>query len=233
MASAISLMRPQPGPVPLVGAGGFGARTVALLAQEFAGSVMLPADELQRAFREFEGPVVLAAWRPMPALFEQADAWAYRLGRAWLPVVMETSVVRVGPLVVPAGGPCFRCYRERRRQHDLQGVTTSALYEAYDADPECGPGGFLPHHARLAATVAARYVRAAAGEGSAAGPRPGAVSTLSLRQWGVDTSHVVPWHGCPRCSDAAVPADRAGETRLDRLRAALFPAPCPVGGGSR
>ncbi|MFD8810001.1 TOMM precursor leader peptide-binding protein [Streptomyces sp. NPDC059627] len=201
--------------LPVIATGGFGERVARLLTETRPGAEVLSASDagLRRAFGPFRGPVVLAAWRPEPGLCEELDALAYRHGRSWLPVVLETAVIRVGPLVRPPYAPCFGCYRRRRGQHDLQARTTSLLTARYDREPHCGPGGFLPHHARAAAALAAAYADGAPGTGT------GLVSTIRLREWGVEAHPVVPCHGCTRCGSRGM-----SDTGLKRLRAAL-PAP--------
>ncbi|MGW5124036.1 TOMM precursor leader peptide-binding protein [Streptomyces sp. NPDC004069] len=201
--------------LPVIATGGFGERVGRVLSGLRPGTELLEVTQLRRAIEKFSGPVVLAAWRPEPALFRRLDSMAHEAGRSWLPVVLETAVVRVGPLVRPAQAPCFRCYERRRSQHDLQAPITALLKHRYDRDPSLGPGGFLPHHARAAAAVAAAYADGAPGTG------PGLVSTVRLREWGVDADRVVPWHGCERCDVGA--ADRGA---LQRLTSAL-PAPGP------
>ncbi|WP_330323593.1 TOMM precursor leader peptide-binding protein [Streptomyces pseudovenezuelae] len=199
--------------LPVIATGGFGEHVGRVLSALRPGTEVLPVSQLRRAAGEFDGPVVLAAWRPEPALFQELDSLAHETGRNWLPVVLESATVRIGPLIRPFHAPCFRCYRRRRAQHDLQSSISLLLTERYDRDPSCGPGGFLPHHARAAAAVAAGYADGAAGTGT------GLVSTVRLREWGVDAHRVVPWHDCEHC--AVGPADERG---LQRLKSAL-PAP--------
>lgn len=196
--------------LPVIATGAFGERVGRLLAETRPGTKVLSVSRLAYAFSEFRGPVVLASWRPELALCEEIDALAHDTERPWLPVVLETAAVRVGPLIRPPYAPCFRCYRLRRSQHDLQARTTSLLTGRYDRDPHCGPGGFLPHHARAAAAVVAAYADGAPGTG------PGRVSTVRLRRWDVEAHRVVPCHGCTRCGDRG-----AANPELNRLRAVL------------
>lgn len=198
--------------VPVIALGGFGARVADLLGDFLPHPSPLPATEYHRAFDGNGGTVVLASWRPAPALAERVDALAYRTGRPWLPVVLENTVIRVGPLVRPPHGPCFGCYRRRRAQHDPRAATSSLLLDQYDRDPASGPGGFLPQHARAAAAVTTGCLRPTA--------RTGVVTTVRFAPWAVDTAHVVPTHGCQRCQAAprAADADVAGlRTALGRV----------------
>ena len=218
----------------LIAAGGFGERTARLLSAQFAGSAVLSPDGVEQALGTSRGTVVLAAQNPAPSLCERLDDLAYRFSRPWLPVVMDNSVVRVGPLVRPPYGPCFRCFQGRRAQHDREAAATALLHRSYDTGQHSGPGGFLPHHARLAAAVAATCLRAVPEAGAPDGPYDSVVTTIRLREWGMTRNHVVPRHGCPRCGSSGAVASGAvasgavasgrettGGTGSGRLREAL------------
>jgi len=146
------------GPLVLVAAGDFGHRVTQLLAQAFPGSRDVAAADFPAAFTKEVTAIVVAVPRPAWALCERADKLAYRHQKPWLPVVMEHPALRVGPLVRPPSGPCFACYRARRRQHDTECAASAVLDAAYDADASLTPAGYLPHHARLAAAVATRFL---------------------------------------------------------------------------
>lgn len=191
-------------PGALVAAGAFGHAVAALLAAARPGRGT--CTDLDTAFTTDAGPVIVALWRPAPALCERANELAFISGRPWLPVIMEHPVVRVGPLVTPPAAPCFACYAERRLQHDAHRETTRLLRAAYDRDDACGPAGFLPQHARTAAAVALSMLAA----GSA-----GEVVTVRLTAPGLSASHVVPVHDCTRCSP---PPEQADLRALLRLR---------------
>ncbi|PVE10731.1 TOMM precursor leader peptide-binding protein [Streptomyces scopuliridis] len=207
----------------LIAVGGFGERTAQLLSAQFTGSAVLSPDDVEQAFGTVRGTVVLTAQNPAPRLCERLDNLAYRFSRPWLPVVMDNSVVRVGPLIRPPYGPCFRCFQGRRAQHDREAAATALLHHSYDAGQQPGPGGFLPHHARLAAAVAATCLRAVPEAGAPDGPDDGIVTTIRLREWGIDRNHVVPRHSCPRCGPSAPVREAIGDSGPGRLRAALGP----------
>jgi len=149
--------------------------------------------------------VVAALWRPSPALCERLDAEAFRDGRPWLPIVYDNPHVRVGPLVRPPYGPCFRCYTARETQHDDRHRLTAAVGRAYDADPELGSAAFLPHHARLAAGLAAMVL---------GGGHDGQVLTAD-GYGSVTADTVVTCEGCPRAHPS--PARARLSATLDRL----------------
>ncbi|WP_157252764.1 TOMM precursor leader peptide-binding protein [Nonomuraea typhae] len=184
MATAVRVTGPA-----LVGVGDFGARVV----QMMNGRAI---DELDRAFKDGHEAVVAAFWRPHPRECERADELSHATGVPWLPVIMDSGTITVGPFVRPGEGPCFRCYAERRVQHDKKWISTRALNAAYDADPAGGPAGYLPHHARMAAAVATTVLERAT---------VGSVVAIVLRQLSVSSDRVIGRHGCDRC-DLARPA---------------------------
>jgi bacteriocin biosynthesis cyclodehydratase domain-containing protein len=173
VATAVRLTMPT---MADAGYGDFGSRVIELLAG-----------------RRDTGVAVVALSRPAPALCEQADELAHRTGTAWLPVVAETTVIRVGPYVRPGAAPCFACYAERRSQHDRHRLRTEILHRAYDRDDELAPTGFLPHTARLAVAGARLALKRAI---------PGEVITLRTDDARVSADTVRPRSSCIRCGSA-------------------------------
>jgi bacteriocin biosynthesis cyclodehydratase domain-containing protein len=197
-----------------LGIGPFGGRVARQLLSVHASSALLTAADIRNAFAFAREAVIVAMWRPEPALCERADELSYRLRVPWLPIVMEHPVIRVGPLVCPQTGPCFRCYRRRREQHDTQPAATAALLAAYAADSAAGPGGYLPHHARIAAGVAGQLIRGrpagglVQGVGQGAAAMAGQVTTIRLLNGSMSVSPVIACHDCDRCGGPAGPAGR-------------------------
>ncbi|MEU2158860.1 TOMM precursor leader peptide-binding protein [Streptomyces sp. NPDC019396] len=177
---------------------------------------------------------ILASWRETPKLAETLDARSADWGTPWFPVVAEHPRLRVGPLVVPGAGACYRCFLKRRAQHERDAAHTAALHAHYDAAPDSGPGGFLPHHVDMAAGMALdllRRVESGDGERFAG----------TVRHWQVLEQHlsggrVVGVHACDRCRRP--PAEQADSTWASLARdltPLLIPlddgaAPTPQGG---
>lgn len=211
MATTVRLDRPgadersgRPIAVAGLARGAFGASVLDLMDADDD----LDVGRHEDAEAAFAGPadvVVLVLWRPDPGLCERADALAHERGRPWFPVIAEHPVIRVGPVVRPGRGACFACYARRRVQHDAHGATTRHLYAAYASDPGFGPAGFLPHHARTAAGIAARLVAAVR---DATVPAGTVVTTRLLRTW-ITADPVVSCHGCTRCRVPRPPHDLA------------------------
>jgi bacteriocin biosynthesis cyclodehydratase domain-containing protein len=189
MATAVRLSHPGRPAVAGAARGDFGIRVLELLS-----GTCKPKDDLEDLFDGDAGVVVLALSRPSPALCAQADELAHRTGTAWLPIVPETTLVRVGPYVRPRTAPCFDCYAERRSQHDRHRHRTEILHRAFDDDDGLGPTGFLPHTARLAAAGARLALRRAL---------PGEVITLRTDDARVSADTVLPRSSCARCGTTA------------------------------
>jgi bacteriocin biosynthesis cyclodehydratase domain-containing protein len=205
MARAIRVTHTTTRQIPIVGTGVFGERVCRFLA---AGSGKCleygVTDDIQAAFADEASAVVLALWRPDPGLCEIADDLSFRYRVPWLPVIAEHPVIRVGPPVHPPAGPCFRCYVRRRAQHDRQRWATTALREAYDRDASCGPGGYLPHQARMAAAIAEGTVRnlITLDPAETSDRAPGLVRTIALNTT-LRVNQVIACDGCDRCGPLA------------------------------
>ena len=178
------------------------------------------ASGIGAAFAAGPGAVVLASWRPEPDLCELADQLSFRQLVPWLPVIMEHPVVRIGPLVDPAAGPCFGCYSRRRAQHDRQPWITATLQASSRCDDSWSPVGYLPHQARMAAAVAVRTLSDRLGKpGSPAGSQlAGEVTTIGLSTGSLQANPVIACHNCDRCAAAGSGETRA-PARLARLAA--------------
>ncbi|NUP39869.1 MAG: hypothetical protein HOY76_23400 [Streptomyces sp.] len=202
MAASARPLRPA-----ILGAGPFGRHVADLLHALLPAGVRLSGTAVADAFGFGADAVVIALWRPSPAICDQADRLAHATGTPWLPVTAEHPYVVAGPWIVPGAGPCFACYRDRRIQHDAAWPITRAIHRAYDDDPECGPAGFLPQHARMAAGVAAGYLAQA--------PATGTVTRFALLRPVPTTDRVIACHGCERCGTTIGPRDLRRLLRLD------------------
>lgn len=197
MAAAVRLSNCR---VAVAGVGAFG-----LAVADALPFARVPSAELADADADV---LVLALWRPAPALLEQLDERAFATGRAWLPIVAEHPHLLVGPWVQPPDGPCLRCYSARRAQHDTALRVTSGLHAAYDSDPTIGPAGYLPHHVRIAVGLTLRALTRR---------EPGLVSAYDLHSGRLTTHCVVPVHGCARCDPSAEMGRRDGSTLAGAL----------------
>jgi bacteriocin biosynthesis cyclodehydratase domain-containing protein len=194
----------------LLATGEFGRQVNETLERSLPRPRTASGERMEAAFAGRPDVVVASLWRADHVLCERADELAHTYGVPWLPVVLDHSVLRIGPFVAPGGGPCFRCFDQRLVQHDHQWDSSHVLRAAYERDHTLGPEGFLPQHARVAAASAVRLLnRAASGM-----PTAGQVLTIQLSTLTLSFDHVVPVHGCDRCRDAPVAADLKSLLRL-------------------
>ncbi|MBT2445599.1 TOMM precursor leader peptide-binding protein [Streptomyces sp. ISL-43] len=165
---------------------------------------------------------VLVSWREVPALAEVLDAQSADWGTPWFAVVNEHPRLRVGPVVVPGEGACYRCFRGRRAQHEQGSTLTAALHAHYDAHPTAGPGGFLPQHTAMAAGAALQLLHGMERDG-------GCHDAGSVRHWHLLEQHisharVVGVHGCDRCRPRSGQERPSWEALAQDLSGLLPPA---------
>lgn len=213
MADSLRMTEPTNPAVLVGGVGEFGQRVAGFLSDWLPEAAEYKVgDGLDAAFSAASSAVVLALWRPEPDLCEQADELSFSHQIAWLPVIMEHPVIRIGPLVDPAAGPCFRCYSRRRAQHDRQPWITVTLHASYRRDQDWGPAGYLPHQARMASAAALKTLADHSDAQTA-----GEVATIGLVAGGLTVSPVIACHNCDRCTPAQVGAAQP-RARLDWIR---------------
>ncbi|MFE7295112.1 TOMM precursor leader peptide-binding protein [Streptomyces sp. NPDC057579] len=214
--------------------GDFGAAVAERLLREHDGiEVTSDRDSLQQFSAGWPQADfrVLISWREPPHLADVLDARSAAWRIPWLPIVAEHPRLRIGPLVVPGAGACYRCFRKRRYQHERDSATTAALHAHYDAEPSAGPEGFLPQHVSLAAASALDLLHRFEDDG---GRRDaGMVRHWHLLEQLITSARVVGVHGCDRCRThgAASPTGSSWEDLAADL-ASWLPSPAPSASGA-
>jgi bacteriocin biosynthesis cyclodehydratase domain-containing protein len=99
--------------------------------------------------------MVVASSHPATSICERLAGIARESQCSFLPVVIDESVLRLGPVVVPGIGGCWNCWAARREQHDGHPQETAALHEFYNHHPGTGPCGYLDPFAWIAASLVA------------------------------------------------------------------------------
>jgi bacteriocin biosynthesis cyclodehydratase domain-containing protein len=186
--------QPSPELVSLISAGPFGAAVAHHLSN-------LRKDVSETPWAE--GPIqpamarvtILAAWRPLPLLCEQLDELSFQWQRPFVPVMTESAVLRIGPVVVPGRGPCWHCWEQRSRQHSKWPAAEQDLREYYAANPQAGPRGYLEPFAVIAAARAAQIIE----ELDSSQEVPGYIWQIDMMTREIITSVVAGVHDCPRC----------------------------------
>jgi bacteriocin biosynthesis cyclodehydratase domain-containing protein len=199
MAAALRVKQTKAPSQALVGVGPFGRRVADIIVAT-EDSVVSVDENVDEAFSREPAVVIAAMWRPCVALCRRADELARKTGVAWLPVTMEHPLVRIGPLIIPEYGPCHECYRRRRAQHDPQYRTRAALDDAYEANPDLGPRGYLPHHARITAGVTETIIHRYLGQKSIdIAAQAGVIATVRLFELRISEARVIACYDCAQC----------------------------------
>lgn len=194
----------------IVSRGAFGSEVASFLQGYSNVREAVHEGTLEEAFDPDNALVVTATGRPSPPLCARADELSFERRTPWLPVVMEHWRIMIGPLVRPPDGPCYQCFLRRKAQHDSRYRETVAADRAFTEDEKAGPRGYMPYHARIAASLAMWLARLAqARSPSLSGPEGVSASKVlgyDLMTRDISVSSVIRCHGCGRCTGRAQPA---------------------------
>jgi len=137
--------------------------------------------------------VVVAAWRPVGSLCRVVDNLSYERGHPFVPVILDSPVLRLGPVTVPGVSGCWHCWDMRSRQHSPISRERSSLLEFYESNPNCGPAGYLESFAMIAAAQIGQVTR------SSLTQIAGQIWQMNLFTREVSTGYLVGVDGCKRC----------------------------------
>lgn len=139
--------------------------------------------------------IIVVSWRPVPHFCELMDELSFAWGRPFIPVILDSTMLRIGPVVIPRRGSCWGCWARRYTQHDSWREERRALLEYYASHPDAGPRGYLEPFAMIGASRLAMILAALDGSPTPAG-----------QIWQVDMitretaqGTVVGIHDCPKC----------------------------------
>ncbi len=138
---------------------------------------------------------VLAAWRPVLESCEMLDEVSHRRGRAFIPLTLDSGILRVGPVVVPGAGSCWHCWLRRTRQHTPGLQYRFALWQHYSRNDDTGPRGFLEPMAAMSAARISQIIDGIDARDDVGGH----VWQMDLMTRKITISTVVGIHDCPRC----------------------------------
>jgi bacteriocin biosynthesis cyclodehydratase domain-containing protein len=194
MSASINAARP----VNVLAVGPFG-RAVARYLSTFLAPIVetvlvqeqLPAEEDFSRARVH----VVAAWRPVPLLCELLDQFIHREPRPFIPLILESAMLRLGPVIVPGSGSCWNCWMKRSSQHAQWPKDQATVLQHYSAHPEAGPKGYLEPFALLGALRIKQTIEAL----DSATAVPGSIWEIDTITRRTASSVVVGIHDCPRC----------------------------------
>jgi bacteriocin biosynthesis cyclodehydratase domain-containing protein len=156
---------------------------------------------------------VVASWRPLPKLCDRIDELSHELRRPFIPLIQDSTSLRLGPVVIPGAGPCWRCWIQRSRQHAEWTNAQVAVMKHYAESPEAGPQGYLEPFAAMASI---RLVQTIA-EVDSSRAQGGHIWQIDLLSREITTSAVIGVHGCKRCGMQRPEATRS----VDEIRREL------------
>jgi bacteriocin biosynthesis cyclodehydratase domain-containing protein len=130
-------------------------------------------------------------------LCAEEERTARALGELFIPAGMDGRRVRVGPIIHHAIGPCWVCWTRRMSQHDPFWRERRRIHDAYDAQSELGPKGFLNAHALLTAAWLAEIIERVR---TGAAVDFGRVQEFDVLKRSVHSHQVIRSHGCLRCA---------------------------------
>jgi bacteriocin biosynthesis cyclodehydratase domain-containing protein len=138
---------------------------------------------------------IVASWRPDPNLCAMMEELSYESQRPLIPLIVESTVLRLGPVVVPGQGSCWSCWIQRIQQHSDWREAQSSLLDYYANHPEAGPRGYLEPFAGIAAARLTEVIEDLDSSGKGAGY----VWEIDMMSREIETRTAIGIHDCPRC----------------------------------
>jgi bacteriocin biosynthesis cyclodehydratase domain-containing protein len=184
--------------VRIVTAGTFGkavARSLAALGgnvqeQESPGTE-IPAPDAWPAADIY----IAAAWRPVSRLCQSLSEHAFQTRTPFIPLIVDSSILRVGPVIVPGKSGCWRCWQLRSQQHAALPREQAELLRFYENNPHAGPGGYLEPFAAMGAARIASVIQSQSHLQELAGH----IWQIHLFTKEVSTSFLIGIDGCAWC----------------------------------
>lgn len=126
------------------------------------------------------------------SLLRQLDVEVHKRNIPFIPVVLDSPFLVVGPVIIPGNEGCYHCYHERIMQHHPNAELTRSVQQYYNDQQIVGVQGYHPADIVLIGNLLKRIVE-----------RPemyqGKFFRLNevTREW--NKSSVTGIHSCPRC----------------------------------
>jgi bacteriocin biosynthesis cyclodehydratase domain-containing protein len=138
---------------------------------------------------------ILVSWRPVPALCDSLDCFAFTRRRPFIPLIVDSSVLCLGPVIVPGLSGCWRCWEQRMLQHSKASSHRAVLQRSYDSQPEAGPAGYLESFALLGAARIAELL----GSRDAIENAAGQIWRMDLFSTEISMGQLIGVDNCDRC----------------------------------
>lgn len=139
---------------------------------------------------------MLVAGYPASRLCHILNDLSYAHHVPFLPAIISSPYLEIGPLVIPGSGACYACYERRFLQHTPLPQVHKRRYQYYDTRVISDPVGYLPPLVFLTATRLAQLLVQGLEQPGHAG---GYYWRWNIMQAEAHQSHVVGGHGCMYC----------------------------------
>jgi bacteriocin biosynthesis cyclodehydratase domain-containing protein len=203
-------------PVHLLSVGTFGQAATTYLrglradiVETVVSNDVVPLPELWPSARA----MFIVAWRPVPHLCELLDDLSYTWQRPFVPVILDSTILRLGPVVIPGRGSCWGCWAQRFKQHAERPAEQAALWLYYASHVDSGPRGYLEPFALMAASRMAQVIDAIDSSTAPAG----STWEIDMMTRVITTGTVVGVHDCPRCGLHRTPSTRSFAVMREEL----------------
>jgi len=137
----------------------------------------------------------VAAWRSVPDLCEFLDKSSHESRRPFLPLILDATALRLGPVVVPGSGGCWSCWMKRSSQHAPWPKEQDMIRQYYSAHPNSGPEGYLEPFAMMGAIRIKQTIDALDSSTAV----PGYIWQINMLTRQITTGVVAGLHDCPQC----------------------------------
>ncbi|WP_029215189.1 TOMM precursor leader peptide-binding protein [Kallotenue papyrolyticum] len=111
-------------------------------------------DDFAAALEQAEAQLAAGVlWRPFPTLMQQFNAAAYRRGIPWTIGLLDTTVIQIGPTVIPGETACYTCFLKRFLTNSGLSRIDMETLAFYDHDQQAGHRGQLAPLEQFAARL--------------------------------------------------------------------------------
>lgn len=138
---------------------------------------------------------IVIAGRPAPGICTLMEQHSTSRRIPFVPITIERSALRVGPVSIPGQPGCWSCWLKRTLQHAEHPKQEHYLRQFYDSHPHEGPSGYLEPFALMAGARLCQVLQSLA-SGQVVG---GEAWQVDLMTRIISTFRVQAVHGCPRC----------------------------------
>jgi hypothetical protein len=148
---------------------------------------------------------VVAAWRPVPLLCRWLDDCGRRRGETLIPLILDCTLLQLGPVMIPPHSPCWDCHVRRSLQHSSYPLAQTAVWEFYDRHTDLGPRGFLEPFATIGASMVAQTIDTM----DTSRVLPGYIRQIDLLSRNTTTGRTIGVDACVRCGRGRSAVERS------------------------